>query len=174
MCFYYSMTKYPLNMINLWFGNYFRILHFRTTDFNSCMNVELNHKKAEHRRSDALELWCWRRFLKVPWTAKSSNQTILKEISPKYSPEGLMLKLKLQYFGYLMRRTDLLEMTLLLGDWRQKEKGMTEDEMVGWHHRLDEHEFEQTLGIGDGQGGLVCCSPWDRKESDTTKWLNWL
>ena len=77
---------------------------------------ELNHKKAEHRRSDASELWCWRRFLKVPWTAKSSNQTILKEISPKYSPEGLMLKLKLQYFGYLMRRTDLLEMTLLLGD----------------------------------------------------------
>ena len=115
MCFYYSMTKYPLNMINLWFGNYFRILHFRTTDFNSCMNVELNHKKAEHRRSDALELWCWRRFSKVPWTAKSSNQTILKEISPKYSPEGLMLKLKLQYFGHLMWRTDSSGKTLTVG-----------------------------------------------------------
>ena len=72
-------------------------------------------KKAEHGRIDAFELWCWRRLLRVPWTAKRSNQSILKEISPKYSLEGLMLKLKLQYFGHLMRRTDSLEKTLMLG-----------------------------------------------------------
>ena len=72
-------------------------------------------KKAEHRRIDAFELWCWRRLLKVSWTARGSNQSILKEISPEYSLEGLMLKLKLQYFGHLMQRTDLLEKTLMLG-----------------------------------------------------------
>ena len=72
-------------------------------------------KKAEHRRTDAFELWCWRRLLRVPWTARRSNQSILKEISPKYSLEGQMLKLKLQYFGHLMRRTDSLEKTLMLG-----------------------------------------------------------
>ena len=72
-------------------------------------------KKAEHRRIDAFELWCWRRLLRVPWTARRSNQSILKEISPEYSLEGLMLKLKLQYFGHLMRRTDSLEKTLMLG-----------------------------------------------------------
>ena len=72
-------------------------------------------KKAEHRRIDAFELWCWRRFLRVPWTARRSNQNILKEISPEYSMEGLMLKLKLQYFGHLMQRTDSLEKTLMLG-----------------------------------------------------------
>ena len=73
-------------------------------------------KKAEHRRIDAIEVWCWRRLLRVPWTARRSNQPILKEISPKYSLEGLMLKLKLQYFGHLMRRTDSLEKTLMLGE----------------------------------------------------------
>ena len=72
-------------------------------------------KKAEHRRTDAFELWCWRRLLRVPWTARISNQSILKEISPEYSLEGLMLKLKLQYFGHLMQRADLLEKTLMLG-----------------------------------------------------------
>ena len=72
-------------------------------------------KKVEHRRIDAFELWCWRRLLRVPWTARRSNQSILKEISPRYSLEGLVLKLKLQYFGHLMRRTDFLEKTLLLG-----------------------------------------------------------
>ena len=153
-------------------------------------------KKAECQRIDAFELWCWRRLLRVPWTARRSNQSILKEISPEYSLEGLMLKLKLQYFGHMMRRADSFEKTLLLGkiegrrrrgqqsmrwldgvtksrtqlsdwtelnwmhwimskvlvglrvltsqsedpdagkDWRQ-EKGMTEDEMVGWHHQLN-------------------------------------
>ena len=92
-------------------------------------------KKAECRRIDAFELWCWRRLLRVPWTARRSNQSILKEISPEYSLEGLMLKLKLQYFGHLMRRVDSLEKTLMLGGiWGQEEKGTTEDEMAGWHH----------------------------------------
>ena len=72
-------------------------------------------KKAEHQRMDAFELWCWRRLLRVPWTARRSNQSILKEISPEYSLLGLMLKLKRQYFGHLMRRTDSLEKTLMLG-----------------------------------------------------------
>ena len=100
-------------------------------------------KKAEHQRIDAFKLWYWRRLLRLPWTARRSNQSILKEISPDCSLEGLMLKLKHQYFGHLMWRTDSLEKTLLLGkkDWRQ-EKGTTEDEMVGWHHHRDGHEFE--------------------------------
>ena len=77
-----------------------------------------------------------------PWTVRRSNQSILKEISPECSSEGLMLKLKLQYFGHLIGRTDSLEKTLMLGKIGRQEKGMTEDEMVGWHHRLDGHEFE--------------------------------
>ena len=106
-------------------------------------------KKAERRRTDAFELWCWKRLLRVSWTARRSNQSILKEISPEYSLEGLMLKLKLQYFGHLMRRADSLEKTLMLiEDWRWEEKGMTEDEMVRGHHRLGGHEFEQTSRNG--------------------------
>ena len=87
-------------------------------------------KKVEHQRIDAFELWYWRRLLRVPWTARRSNQSILKEINPEYSLEGLMLKLKLQYFGHLMRRNDSLEKILILG----KEKGTTKDGMVGWYH----------------------------------------
>ena len=99
-------------------------------------------KKAERWRIDAFELWCWRRLLRVPWTARRSNQSILKEICPGCSLEGLMLKLKLQYLGHLIRRTDSFEKTLFAGkDWRQEEKGMTEDEVVGWHHQLNGHEF---------------------------------
>ena len=99
-------------------------------------------KKAEHQRIDAFELQCWRRLLRVPWTARISNQFILKEISPGCSLEGLMLKLKLQYFGHLMRRADSLEKILMLGGiGGQEEKGTTEDEMAGWHHRLDGREF---------------------------------
>ena len=110
---------------------------------------------------DVCELWWWRRLLRVPWTAGRSSQS--KGISPEYSLEGLMLKLKLQYFGHLMRRTDSFEKTLLLGkieERRREEKGTTEDEMVGWHHRLNGHVFEQALGVCDGQGGLKCCSLW--------------
>ena len=95
-------------------------------------------KKAEGRRIDAFELWFWRRPLRVPWTARKSNQSILKEISPGCSLEGLMLKLKLQYFGHLMQRVDSLEKTLMLGGIGSRR---TEDEMAGWHHRLDAHEF---------------------------------
>ena len=113
-------------------------------------------KKTECRKIDAFELWCWKRLLRVPWTARRSNQSILKEISPEYSLEGLMLELKLQYLDPLMQRTDSLEKDLDAGkDWRQEEKGMTEDEMVGWHHHLNGHEFEQTLGDSEGQGSLA-------------------
>ena len=113
-------------------------------------------KKAECQRIDAFELWCWR-LLRVPWTSRRSQS--IMEISPGCSLEGLMLKLKLQYFGHLMWRVDSLEKTDAGRDWGQEEKGTTEDEMAGWHHRLDRHEFEKTLGVGDGQGGLVCSSP---------------
>ena len=100
-------------------------------------------KKAEHRRIDAFELWCWRRLLRVPWTARKYNQSTLKEISPGCSLEGLMLKLKLQYFGHLMQRVDSLKKTLMLGGiGGRRRKGMTEDEMAGWHHGLDGHESE--------------------------------
>ena len=90
-------------------------------------------KTAERRRIDAFELWCWRRLLRVPWTARRSNQSILKVISPGISLEGVMLKLKLQYFGHLMLRVDSLEKTDAGRDWGQEEKGTTEDEMAGWH-----------------------------------------
>ena len=92
-------------------------------------------KKAERQRIDAFEVWCWRRLLRIPWTARRSNQSILKEVSPGISLERMMLKLKLQYFGHLVRRVDSLEKTLDAGrDWAQEEKGTTEDEMAGWHH----------------------------------------
>ena len=94
---------------------------------------------------------------RVPWIPRRSNQSILKEISPEYSLEGLMLKLKLQYLGHLMRRADSFEKTLMLGKI-EEEKGTTEDEMAGWHHRLNGHGFGWTLGVGDGQGGLPCCN----------------
>ena len=130
-------------------------------------------KKAERRRIDAFELWCWRRLLRVPWTARRSNQSILEEISPGCSLEGLMLKLKLQYFGHLMWRSDSFEKTLVLRKIDQEEKGMTEDDMVGCHHWFNWHGFGWTLGVGDGQGSLVCCGSWGHKESDTTEQLEW-
>ena len=125
--------------------------------------------KAEHQSIDAFELWCWRRLLRVPWTARRSNQSILKEISPGHSLEGLMLMLKLQYFAHLMRRTDSFEKTLMLVRLKMGGEGTIEDEIVGWHHRLNGHEFGWTPGVGDGQGGLACCSSWAHKESDMTE-----
>ena len=131
-------------------------------------------KKAERQRIDAFGLWCWRRLLRVPWTARRSNQSILKEISPEISLEGMMLKLKLQYCGHHMRRVDSLEKTLMLGGiGGRRKRGTTKDEMAGWHHWLDGRESEWTPGVGDGQEGLVCCDSWARKESDTTEQLNW-
>ena len=100
-------------------------------------------KKAERWGIDAFDLWWWRRLLRVSWTGRRSNQSILKEISPEYSLKGLMLKLKLQYFGHLMWRTNSLKKDPHAGkDWGQEEKGMAEDEMVGWHHQFNGHEFE--------------------------------
>ena len=128
----------------------------------SCTDCESwTIKKAERQRNDAFEL-CWRRLLRVPWTARRSNQSILKENNPEYSLEGLMLKLKLWYFGYLFIRKD----PDTREKRRQEENETTEDEMVGWHHWLNGHEFEQALGVGDGPGGLVCCSPWGRVGQD--------
>ena len=130
-------------------------------------------KKAEHWRIDAFELWCWRRLLRVSWTARSSNQSILKEISPEYSLPGLMLK-----WNSSTLATWCKELTHWKRPWcwerlKAGGKGTREDEMFGWHHLLSGHEFEQASGVGDEQGSLVCCSSWGRKESDTTEWLNW-
>ena len=115
-----------------------------------------------------------RRLLRVPRTPRRYNQSILKEISPGYSLDGLMFKLKLQYFGHLMRRADSFEKTLMLGKMEgRRRRGWQRMrwEMVGWHHRLGGHEFESTPGVGDRQGGLACCGSWDCKESDRlSKW----
>ena len=98
---------------------------------------------------------------------------ILKEINPEHSLEGLMLKLMLQYIWPPDAKSWLIGKDPDAGKyWRQEEKGMTEDEIVGWHHQLNGHEFWWSLGVGDGQGGLACCASWGRKESDTTEWLN--
>ena len=129
-------------------------------------------KKAERRRIDAFELWCWRRLLRVPWVARRSNQSILKEMSPGVSLEGMMLKLKLQCFGHLMRRVDSLEKTLMLGAiGGRRRRGW---QRMRWLDGVTDsmgHESEWTSGVGDGQGGLACCDSWGRKESDTTEWL---
>ena len=130
-------------------------------------------KKTERWRIDAFELWCWRRLLRVPWTAKRSNQSILKEISPGCSLEG-HAEAKTPILWPPHAKSWLIGKDLDAGrDWGQEEKGMTEDEMAGWHHWLDGHESEWILGVGDGQGGLACCDSWGCKESDMTEWLNW-
>ena len=120
-------------------------------------------KKAEHWRMDAFQLWCWRRLLRVPWTARRSNLSILKEISPEYSLEGLMLKLKLPIRWPSDGKNWLIGKDPDAGrDWRQ-EKRVTRDKTVGWHHQLNSQEFEQTLRGGEGQRSLVCCSPWGHR-----------
>ena len=125
-------------------------------------------KKADRRRIDAFELWCWRRLLRVPWTARRSSQSLLKEISPRCSLEGMMLKLKLQYFGHLMRRVGSLEKTLMLGGTGGRRRR-------GWQRMrwLDGIADLMDVSLSDGQGGLVCCNSWSCKESDTTERLNW-
>ena len=131
-------------------------------------------KTAECRRIDAFKLWCWRRLLRIPWAARRSNYSILKEIIPGFSLEGLKLKLKLEYFGHLMRRADSFEKTLMLGkiEDRRRRGQQRMRWLIGWHHRLNGHGFGWTLGVGDGQGGLACCDSWGLKESDTTEQLN--
>ena len=133
-------------------------------------------KKAGCQRIDAFELWCWRRLLRVPCTARRSRQSILKEVSPGCSLEGLMLKLKLQYFGHLMRITDSLEKTLMMGKTEGRRKrgrhrirlldGITNSKDVS----LSKLWCLSKLGVG--QGNLVSCSPWGHKGSDTTEHLN--
>ena len=132
-------------------------------------------KKAECQWIDAFELWCWRRLLRLSWTARISNQSILKEISPEYSLEGQMMKLKLQYSGHLVWRTDSLEKTLMPGKIEGRRRGGRQRmRWLEWHHRLDGHELEQAPGVGDGQGSLACYSPWGHKESEWATELTWL
>ena len=130
-------------------------------------------KKPEHWRVNAFELWCWRRLLRVLWTARRSNQSILKEISSEYSLEGLMLNLNLWYFSQLMWRTDPLGKTLTLGKIegtrrRGQQRMRWLDSITG-----SMHMSLSKLGVGDRQGALACCSPWGCKVSDTTERLNW-
>ena len=135
--------------------------------------TSLHFNSETYMRTDAFELWCWRK-LRVPWTAKRSNQSILKEISPGCLLEGLILKLKLQYFGHLMQRADPFEKTLMLRKIEGGRRRGWQDEMVGWPHWLDRHEFELALGVGDGQGALGCCSLWGHRVGHNWETeLNW-
>ena len=130
----------------------------------------LDHKEDWMLKDWCFWMWCWRRLLKVPWTARRSNQSILKEINPEYSLEGLMLKLKLQYFGHLMQRADSSEKTLMLRKIEgRRRRGMTEDETAGWHHWLSGYEFEQTSGDSEGQGAWRAAVHGDTKSQI---WLN--
>ena len=129
-------------------------------------------QKAEYQRIDAFELWCSRRCSEVPWTLRISNHWILKEINLEYSLEWLMLKLKLQYFGHLMLRADLLEKTLMLGKIEGRRTRDNRGQDVGWHNWFNGHEFKQALGDGEGQKSLTYYSPRGCKKSDTTERLN--
>ena len=135
---------------------------------------ELDHKEGWTPKNWCFELWCWRRLLRVPWTARRSNQSILKEINPLICIGKTDAEVEAPILwppdvkSWLIRKDpDTMK------DWTQEEKEMTEDEMVGWHHWLDGRESEWTLGVGDGQRGLACCNSWGRKESKTTEQLNW-
>ena len=158
--------------ITLWQRSMYSKLCIFTVIMYGCESWTL--KKAEHWRIDTFELWCWRRMLRAPLDCEE-----IKPVSPKGNPPWI-------FTG----RTDAEAEALvpwpldmknwLTGkdsdagrDWGQEQKGTTEDEMAGWHHRLDGHDFGWTPGVGDGQGGLACCSSWGRKESDTTEWLKW-
>ena len=165
--FFFRKPLYlPLRLLSYWIRQSYSF----SSSMYGCESWTV--KKAEYQRIDAFELWCWRRLLRVPWIARRSNHSILKDISLEYSLEGLMLKL--QCFGHLIQRTDSLEKFLMLG----KIEGMRRRgwQRLRWldgiHHWLNEHEFEQALGDGEGQGNLVCCRPLGRKELDTTEQLN--
>ena len=130
-------------------------------------------KKVQCQRIDGFELWCWRRLLRVSWTARRSNQSLLKGINSEYSLKGLILKLKLQYFGHLMQSTDSLEKTLMLGKIEgRKRRGR---HRMRWLDGITDSigmSLSKPPGVGDGQGSLACCSPWSRQESDMTERLN--
>ena len=148
-----------------------KALHSQSYGFSSS---HLWMCKSDHKESWVPKNGCFwtvvlEKNLESPLDCKN-----IQLVNPEYLLEGLMLKLKFQYFRYLMRRTVSLEMTLDAGKvWRQDKKGMTEDAMVGWHHQLDGHKFEQAPGVGNGQGSLAYCSPWGHKEPDRTEWVNW-
>ena len=137
------------------------------------MDVSWTIKKAECLRIDAFELWCWRRLLRVPWTKRRSNQSIQRNQSWIFNgrtdaeAEAPILW-PLDVKNWLTGKDPDTEK-----DRRQEERGTTENEIVGWHHQPDGHEFEQALGVDDGQRGLASCSPWGGKESDMTAWWNW-
>ena len=141
----------------------------------SCMGVRAGLKKAEHRRIHAFELWCWRRLLRVPWTARKSNQSILKENQSWVFFGRTDAKAEAPVLWPPHAKSWLIGKDFDAGrDWGQKEKGRTEDEMAWWHHQLDGHEFGWSPGVGDRQGGLACCNSWGCKELDTTVTeLNW-
>ena len=136
--------------------------------------LELDCEERWVLKNYAFELWCWRRHLRVPWMARRSNQSILKEISPGCSLEGLDAKAKTPILWPPHVKSWLIGKDSDAGrDLGQEEKGPTEDEMAGWHHQLDGYEFGWTWGVGDRQGGLVCCDSWGRKDSNTSEQLNW-
>ena len=141
--------------------------------FGSCMDVKVGLWRSWVPKNWCFELWCWRRLLRVPWTAQRSTQSILKEISPGISLEGMMLKLKLQYFGHPMWRVDSLE------DWCWERLGAGgEGDNRGWDGLMASPTrwtgvWVNSGNFGDGQGGLECCNSWGHKKSDTTEWLNW-
>ena len=128
--------------------------------------------KAEHQRNDAFELWCWRRLLKVPWTARRSNQSILREIDPENSLKRLLLKLKLQYFGHLMWKADSLEKSLMLGKIKGRRRRRQRMKWVDGITDAMNMNLSKLQGDGEGQRGRACCSPWGCKESDMTEWVN--
>ena len=130
-------------------------------------------KKAECWRIDAFELWCWRRLLKSPLDCKE-----IQPAHPKADQSWVFIgrtdaKAETPVLGHLMRRVDSLEKSLMLGGIGGRRRRGRRDEMAGWHHWLDGHEFECTPGVDEGQGGLACCNSWGRKESDTTERLIW-
>ena len=130
-------------------------------------------KKAESWRIDASELWCWKRLLRVPWTARRSNQSILKKMNPEYSLEGLILKLKLQYFDLLMRRDESLEKTLMLGKIEgRRRRGHQRMRWLNDITNSKDMSLSKLQEMCEGQGSLACCNPWGGKESDTTERLN--
>ena len=135
---------------------------------------ELDYKESWAPKNWWFGLWCWRRLLRVPWTARRANQSILKEISPECSLEGLMLKLKLQYFDHLMQRTDALERPW----WWERLRAGGEGIDRGWDGWMSTDSMDmnlsKALGVDDGQGSLACCSSWSSKESDMTERLNWM